>query len=235
MQVLGNPLHGRARSVITTALIPGVVALSTIATAGEALGQEAPVTSPSVLRLLVVNRAHVRASMLQASEEDAEAIYEATGVQTRWANVTATDASSDYAIDFIVIIVSGTESRLMAARQGDNVLGLASRESGIAWVLYDRVADNAAIHCVPFRRLLGQVIAHEVGHLLLPANSHSDHGIMQRRLNTRSSLREYFTAAQAEMIRQHVASLRCGQHITCALQPLVPSMLPSDGTQATSR
>jgi hypothetical protein len=76
---------------------------------------------------------------------------------------------------------------------------------GMAFVLSDRVEGNAAKHHMSMSRVLGQVIAHEVGHLLLPANSHSERGVMRGVWNLRSGLLEYFTVAQAEAIQQRLA------------------------------
>jgi len=67
---------------------------------------------------------------------------------------------------------------------------------------------NAAINLAP---LLGIAIAHEIGHLLLPDNSHSQTGLMRAKwgkadfwLAQRSQL--FFTAEQGELIRSRMAS-----------------------------
>jgi hypothetical protein len=57
--------------------------------------------------------------------------------------------------------------------------------------------------------LLGVVIAHEIGHLLLPYGSHSASGLMQGDWDSRQFLlartrRLWFTAQQAELIRAHL-------------------------------
>jgi hypothetical protein len=40
---------------------------------------------------------------------------------------------------------------------------------------------------VDFEALLGRVLAHELGHLLLPGQGHSDTGIMQMQVDYRSA------------------------------------------------
>ena len=57
-----------------------------------------------------------------------------------------------------------------------------------------------------FRRLLGQTIAHEVGHLLLPTDSHADRGIMQAHLGVRAYSASYFTPEQGVAIRARLAA-----------------------------
>ena len=57
-----------------------------------------------------------------------------------------------------------------------------------------------------FRRLLAQTIAHEVGHLLLPTDSHADRGIMQAHFGVRAYSASYFTAEQGVAIRARLAA-----------------------------
>ena len=49
-------------------------------------------------------------------------------------------------------------------------------------VFWDRITIEAASAGLPEGLLLGYVMAHELGHLLLPAGYHSPYGIMQSRL-----------------------------------------------------
>jgi predicted SprT family Zn-dependent metalloprotease len=60
-------------------------------------------------------------------------------------------------------------------------------------------------------RILGHVMAHEMGHLLLPANSHSQSGVMHADWDSEQLLRMVkgllqFTPEQGELIRSHVSS-----------------------------
>jgi hypothetical protein len=50
-------------------------------------------------------------------------------------------------------------------------------------VFWDRIRTEAAAGSHPEALMLGYVLAHELGHLLLPAGYHSPYGIMQERLN----------------------------------------------------
>ena len=106
----------------------------------------------------------------------------------------------------------------MAARSDQDAMGFAVRDSndetgpgGMAFVLFDRVENSASSHHVSISRVLGQVIAHELGHLLLPGHRHSERGIMRAAWNLRSGLLEYFTPAQAESIQRRLASRRGDQ------------------------
>ena len=196
------------RSVVISACL----AWSVLMVPGDGVAGERAAAPLPVVRLLVVNHTEIQRSMLKAAEDDAATIYRASGVETRWTNVRA-DEYHDSDVDFIVMIVAGKESRAMAARTKHEVLGFVMPDSTIAFVLFDRVETNAADQHASISRLLGQVIAHEMGHLLLPVNSHSPRGIMQAKMKPRSGLLEFFTAVQAEQIRQRVASLRPAETI----------------------
>ncbi len=54
--------------------------------------------------------------------------------------------------------------------------------------------------------MLGRVIAHEVGHLVLPENSHSATGIMSAGLDMQATAIPAFTREQEAAIRQTVTS-----------------------------
>ena len=75
----------------------------------------------------------------------------------------------------------------MPASVTKQTLGLAavSHLSGgtIAYLLFDRIREFARASGGQPASLLGLVIAHEIGHLLLGMKSHSDSGVMQARWN----------------------------------------------------
>lgn len=52
--------------------------------------------------------------------------------------------------------------------------------------------------------LLGLVIAHELGHILLPARAHSRNGIMQENYNVLRSCRLKFTAEESAAMRAFI-------------------------------
>jgi hypothetical protein len=90
------------------------------------------------------------------------------------------------------------------------VVGYAAVTPGeagrIAFVIYDRIRDIARRADADIAQVMGTVIAHELGHLLLPAGSHTDDGLMRRRWATTDFRRRdlQFSIAQAEEIRQTI-------------------------------
>jgi hypothetical protein len=91
------------------------------------------------------------------------------------------------------------------SRADDAVLGVAARETGYAFILTPRVIDFADYYFTNRAELLGRVLAHEVGHLVLPVHSHSTTGIMRADLDVRATL-PGFTPEQGDTIRMLVAA-----------------------------
>lgn len=80
-----------------------------------------------------------------------------------------------------------------------------------AGVFYDRVRQLGAETGVSTATVFGHVLAHEIGHLLLPAHSHSVGGVMKERWLKRELDRMQqgtllFHAEEARKIRSSVAS-----------------------------
>jgi hypothetical protein len=88
---------------------------------------------------------------------------------------------------------------------GDNVLGVALNVTRRAYIFRSRIARFALIKGQDGNTLLGRVIAHEVGHLLMPFDSHSTDGIMCGDLVAqRTRLR--FNPVQGETIRARLVN-----------------------------
>ena len=62
-------------------------------------------------------------------------------------------------------------------------LGMAVASARFAWISFDRVLDSARRARIDPGEALGYVMAHELGHLLLPVHSHSVNGLMREDLD----------------------------------------------------
>src|SRR5262249_60671850 len=80
------------------------------------------------------------------------------------------------------------------------------REGCIASVFLDRVQEFANRSGISPHEVLGYAMAHELGHLLLGANSHSNRGLMQARLPNRDIQRGdlLFTPNETAAIAQRI-------------------------------
>jgi hypothetical protein len=161
------------------------------------------------LRVFVMNQAHVRPEVLRAAEDDAAAIFVAAGVQLVWLDETSAVSEP---FDVTVKITAGMKpSMLPGTAVGDLSLGFAAvKPTGegirgyLAWVFIDQVQTHAEHSHIQISRLCGLVMAHELGHLVLPAG-HADQGLMRGTWDLRAGLLQYFTDAQADAIRARLA------------------------------
>ena len=91
--------------------------------------------------------------------------------------------------------------------RGDHILGTAivqdNGPSVLASVYAGSVAERSARTGVPVATILGRVIAHEIGHLLIGTNAHAPAGLMQATWNLRLPHADLwrFTRADAAKIR----------------------------------
>lgn len=182
-----------------------------------ALANRPTKTSPKIT-VRLYNYAYVQAEVLALAEEEATIIFGEAGVVALWLDCPLAMAEfDDYSAcqqppgpaDLTLRILP----RSMAERtpSGDNTFGFAlasgpGNPGGIANVFYHRVEELARKgQCLEFQ-ILGNVMAHEVGHLLLAPKAHSPAGIMKAKWNKQelqpaalASLR--FTPQQADVIQ----------------------------------
>ena len=207
--------------------LKGSLILGVIFTGGStALGQSAAASTPEgtlVFTINVYNGAEVdRITLIQAGRTATE-IFKKAGVDSRWVDTAPPpEGKRVYKGAFplshiqLTILPSWTSIRLGLPHDLSNTAtGLApgsgpDRQS--VYVFYDRVevlAKHEADTHADAGQILGHVIAHEIGHLLLNAQTHSATGIMRNPWNLwdlQQASYGYliFTPRQAQVIRQEV-------------------------------
>ena len=92
---------------------------------------------------------------------------------------------------------------------GYSLIDTATRSGALATIYVDRVAWLADAAGVDTRMLLGRAIAHELGHLLLGTNAHSETGLMRAvwscdALRRNAALDWRFAPADTSAMRQAV-------------------------------
>jgi hypothetical protein len=169
-----------------------VVVAATVVRAADASETGHPLTIDLQMR----NDARVPAHVLEQSRDEVTRIFAGAGLTVRW-----TETAARFTVQ-IVAQVLGFD------RAASAVMGVAvHRANGsMAQVFFRQVQDFARAHHVDLSTMLAYVIAHEIGHLLMPGNAHSPTGVMQAewakalaRDAARGSLT--FTEAQAARIR----------------------------------
>lgn len=133
-------------------------------------------TQPLTLVIVVTNQAEVPQSLLNYAEAEAARIYRSVGVNLVWAAKLETTAHPRR----IINIVSKPIGRgIDDCRALGTAAGTKEQRGLAAWVFYGRIVDFGTILRLDPGLLLGHVIAHEIGHLLLPYDSHSLAGLMR--------------------------------------------------------
>lgn len=201
--------HPSARGDAMARTTAGVAVVVAVWIASVATRSDAATGPERVLVLHVIASAHASRGDLAEAKQWVTGVYREAGVRAVWTDGPAAAAQPDGAFHADVLLLSRemvTGKSQLDALDG-HVMGTASRPSRRAYIFYNRIADHARLTVSNVALLLGMVIAHEVGHLLLPASSHSAAGIMcatwQRRFAARLPT---FTGDQATTIRQLLAA-----------------------------
>jgi hypothetical protein len=176
------------------------------------IADAAETADPFTIDLQMKSEARVPAAVLEESRDEVTRIFADAGIVVRW---------TDTAPRFVVSIVPQV---LGYGTATSSVMGVAQRTAAgsSVRVFFKQVHDFARTYHVDLTTVLAYVIAHEVGHLLLPATPHSPTGLMQaewHRAVVRDAARGSLTFTEPQ-----VARIRAGQlHAVAA-----------PGTQASS-
>jgi hypothetical protein len=158
------------------------------------------------LHIAVYNHSDARGPVLVRAQVEVSEIFSNLGVRIVW-RTRATGRSDATPIELTLIVLrQPMDGRTNRAGELGFAPGAGAERGRIAYVFFDRVEAIAADHRIEVPSILGLAMAHEIGHLLLPAESHSPGGIMQATwghdaLHSFRRERLDFTAEQAELIR----------------------------------
>jgi hypothetical protein len=124
---------------------------------------------PLTISLQMTNEARVPAHVLEESQNAVTRIFARAGLTVRW-----TDTGPRFTVQIVPQVLG-------YGRAGSTVMGVALRRanSAKAQIFFKQVQDFARLHRIDTASVLACVIAHEIGHLLLPGTAHSPTGLMQ--------------------------------------------------------
>ena len=173
-----------------------------------------PGATQAKITVVIFNYVEVPEDTLTEAQAYARNVFQRAGVRIEWSDPSR-QAKRTMSPALAMRIVPNS---MIAgwARNGDHAgyaLVPADGEVGaIAGAYYERIAELARRFECKRALLLGYVIAHELGHLLLGANSHSNMGIMAYPIERDDVLlaaqnRLHFTRSQAQRIRRRIRSL----------------------------
>ena len=141
---------------------------------------------------------------LAAAQQVASQVYAKIGVRLVWTGGPRVAAPTDGFLHVDVVLLDS----VMTTRNNPEpqAFGDASHATHRAYIYYARVLDHARHTQSDPVRALALVIAHELGHVLLPEYSHSPSGLMRATWGGRLVYVPPFSAAQAEAIRATLAT-----------------------------
>jgi hypothetical protein len=153
-------------------------------------------TSPDVVKPAIIihllNQGSVPEQILSNARSHVSRIFGSSGIDVKWAGSGALDVTVVLAgVDDEHVLDPGNDGRTGSALSNNGrgirrAYILSERVKEQSWSLIKEVTSTRAMYELPVLMnrktmeslLLGHVIAHEVGHLLLPSGSHSVQGIM---------------------------------------------------------
>jgi hypothetical protein len=186
------------------------------------LGQEGPSTRALIpeIHISVYDYVGVPNKLMAAAEAEVHRIFQQAGVEVLWRNcfegVENIQPPSCHAVGssyFVLKILPHAMSPQV--RDRIDVLGTAALDDkGVGfygYAFYDQIQQLADARRLT-SALLGHVIAHEIGHLLLQSNSHSITGIMSGRwaggeLRRISEGAMFFMPNESKMMRDRLSTV----------------------------
>jgi hypothetical protein len=148
------------------------------------------------LNLRIYNYARVAPHLLKQAEEEADRVFDEIGVRTTWIDCPTHSAELEFYPDcgrpvshedLMVGIVSGAIPKSVAHAEALGIAHISPHTdcSRYARVFYDRVEERSAVVGVSPELVLGPIMVHEAGHLLLGMDSHTPTGIMKAKWDDR--------------------------------------------------
>src|SRR5512138_996735 len=144
------------------------------------------------------NLAPVPDGYLEFAESRAAEVFTRIGVRVAWID-EETAFREHLRPPFTVVVIKSTTQPVVRPTLVD-ALGFADPSVARAHVIYDRVEEMTMRSRRSTASLLGDVIAHELGHLMLPPPAHSARGIMRSGVDVLARPIETFTPPQAREI-----------------------------------
>lgn len=183
------------RAVVMTAALASVLGMCADATAQER----------NRITVRVDDKAGVQGALLKIAKSRAAQVFAMSGVEVEW--IDSEEASRlKIATTYTLLIMAEAPARLKAAMEqlGTDVMGQGAPLIGRAYIYYDRIVALRPVAPRDLPTTLGDVMAHELGHLMLPLG-HSSVGIMRPNINMTSRRVETFTPSEKAAISAHLA------------------------------
>ena len=156
------------------------------------------------IRVTLVDKVNVAATELARAKAAVEEIFRAVDVGVEWLSdhrigSAVTDGAKRGPV-FTLMLVSNHDP---VTTTGGCILGRAVPALSSGYVFFNRIVETSALHPIDVAAVLGRVMTHELGHLLL-SGGHAPYGIMRADLDLGFRNPDRFTPDQARQIRARV-------------------------------
>jgi hypothetical protein len=182
--------------IATWTMVAGVIVLLTASETVPGAGRQVLVCLDA--------RGVVPGSVQLAAKAHSSAIYEKIGIDLKWERPAAC-ADGGIAIDVREDAVKGASPMALA-----HALPFGTGPQRIT-VFYNRVKNVIRFEELSAGAILGHILAHEIGHVLMATNSHSTTGLMQAQwsgmeISSMSFAPLGFSEEEAQTIRRRLDS-----------------------------
>ena len=174
--------------------------------AGLVLGN-ATSAAAAPIEIYLYDYAKVPPAELARAKQFVERLYAKSGVELHWVDPTNVTSPTSLPLQLVVVANDMTAQKEGPHRQNGEVFGSANRAARRAYVFYSRVVNHAMVSSSNPTVLLAAVMAHELGHLLLPAG-HSSRGLMRAHWSGRIVQLPDFEKPQQQAIANFAAGER---------------------------
>ena len=198
-------IRSRAITIVTMLAVLGAAR----AEAGQ--GQ----TEPLPLRVVVYDFGGVATPVLKRAQRLVSGVFTEAGVDVRWLDQAGfASAIPTDPVDRKRFAGSTVQVRLVppamhrALGLNQDALGTAGSGTGCVWISVAGIQEAARLSNADVSDVLGYVIAHEIGHVLLPLGWHAVAGLMQDDLDPHLIARNrlFFLPQEAVLIRMTLQS-----------------------------
>jgi hypothetical protein len=155
-----------------------------------------------VLLVQVDNDARIPTPDLAQMENVVGDSFQTIGVRVIWEHgEVALDDPRGLRVHLRLLSRTNADRKITQERIGRAVLGQTNRPARLVYIFTHRIVEASVKFSHDYTRILGLVVAHELGHVLLPPGSHSDSGMMNGRTNLWGKIAHEFTPEEGEAIR----------------------------------
>jgi hypothetical protein len=197
---------------LSACVLSAIVISCVVGSAQQSFGQNQPVS------VSVFSDVEIPQQVLTVSEQSASQIFSNAGIDVAWINcvhapgsIPDPDCTKSYGPGDLVLRITSHVSRA-TSNSASGVAWLGTGGTGMyADIFWTRVQHLYTDSTVDLGRILGCIMAHEIGHLLLGANSHSVDGLMQAHwrageLDRIAMGTLFFSPEQSQRMRAHLSA-----------------------------